>query len=644
MLVVAVTSAAADAQASLKKRSDNARVTRYRGGPEIAQQVAFSFDAGDSYPSSTGPRALKRLAGLISVTLSSAGPTGSAIQELTGLGGPFEGYAVESRVRHGRVILSGSAAQRRAQVDNPQLRSAALATARKIRGVVSANPVFMDPKTGRRLVLAQGVVVKLKPGAESSGSLAGASFRQLAGTTDQFIIDLPAATAEEIFQEVSRRARQPQIEWAEPDMIPQMVKHFVPNDPLFSQQWHLRNLGVSPQRNDADIDASEAWDTSRGSTNIVIAILDDGVELDHPDLSPNIFRNPGEVLNNIDDDGNGYVDDIRGWDFFDIDNDPNPVFFDDTHGTAVAGVAVAVADNGLGVAGSGFSCRLLPIRMVGVSLSEAAQAVYYAAGRGSDGVSRWRGADIISISLGFPQSAVTDAAFAWAATNGRNGNGCPIFVASGNEASLWHTVELSDIGAGLHTYEWVFVKDESISEGEDTVWLDGIVFPDKAIQSFESPLLPNGFSTFGNAPWFSVQDGVGNNHALTGWSGQNARAIRSGDISDNQTSGLRTSRFYARTGSLVFSAWVSAEFDDNFYFDRLDFLLDGVREFSIDGDPLAPIFVELDYPASHPDTIAVGACTDFDFRADYSCYAGDLDFVAPSDGGFSGIVTTDLLG
>ena len=172
-----------------------------------------------------------------------------------------------------------------------------------------------------------------------------------------------------------------------------------------------------------------------GSSNIVIADIDDAIQWSHPDLVGNIWAPPGEVANTIDDDGNGWIDDIHGWDTRSNDNDPSPAS-GENHGTATAGLAVAAGNNALGVAGVAFTSKLMPIRSniaPALAQPDTTTAIYYAAGRTADGLGTWRGADILSCSWGFdaPYQPMTDA-FTWAATNGRGGKGLPIFAASGN--------------------------------------------------------------------------------------------------------------------------------------------------------------------------------------------------------------------
>ena len=120
-------------------------------------------------------------------------------------------------------------------------------------------------------------------------------------------------------------------------------------DPSLSAQWNL-----------AAIDAAEAWQTTTGSRSVVVAIVDSGIDFNHPDLAANIWTNPREIAGNgRDDDGNGYVDDIHGWDFVDNDNLPQDGFW---HGTHVAGIIGAVGNNGIGVSGVSQQVSILPLR------------------------------------------------------------------------------------------------------------------------------------------------------------------------------------------------------------------------------------------------------------------------------------------
>ncbi|MFA6604143.1 MAG: S8 family serine peptidase [Patescibacteria group bacterium] len=141
---------------------------------------------------------------------------------------------------------------------------------------------------------------------------------------------------------------------------PAFAAERIPSDTYFSSLWYLKQIG-----------ATEAWNRSLGFEGIPIAIIDSGVDLDHPDLKDNIWRNYGEIPNNgIDDDGNGYVDDVYGWDFVDNDNDPRPKATGEynklgvNHGTVNAGIAAAKGDNGKGVVGVTWQSTIMAIRVL----------------------------------------------------------------------------------------------------------------------------------------------------------------------------------------------------------------------------------------------------------------------------------------
>ncbi|MEZ0325281.1 MAG: S8 family serine peptidase [Fimbriimonas sp.] len=156
---------------------------------------------------------------------------------------------------------------------------------------------------------------------------------------------------------------QPGVKFAEPDYEITPDQAF-PNDPSFNNQWALHNTGQSGGVVDADIDAPEAWGMLLAGPDVLVAVLDDGVEYTHPDLAANIVVNPGEIAGNgIDDDANGYIDDTGGWDTADNDNDPLPASASASHGTHVAGIVAAVTNNATGVAGTGKRVKILPVRM-----------------------------------------------------------------------------------------------------------------------------------------------------------------------------------------------------------------------------------------------------------------------------------------
>ena len=169
------------------------------------------------------------------------------------------------------------------------------------RDVEFAYHVWVDPKSGSRLLLTDELIVRLKSGttsAEIKDALAArglAIARKIAYSSEEYLLRLrnpkrsdPLALSRELFQSGL-------VDWAEPNFVQELEKDFVPNDPLFSQQWHLRNTGQDGGTANADARLAGAWDVEKGSRDITIAVVDDGVQLSHPDLAANIYTNPGEI-------------------------------------------------------------------------------------------------------------------------------------------------------------------------------------------------------------------------------------------------------------------------------------------------------------------------------------------------------------
>jgi uncharacterized repeat protein (TIGR01451 family) len=190
---------------------------------------------------------------------------------------------------------------------------------------------------------------------------------------------------EETLAAVDALNRRPDVLYAEPNYI--WRKAALPNEPRFPELWGLKNTSYPA----ADIDAEQAWDTTTGSRSIVVGVIDEGVDVNHEDLRDNIWRNNSEAggASGFDDDGNGYVDDINGWDFYHNDRtvydgpgtnpDGSPV---DAHGTHVAGTIGASGNNGKGVAGVNWQVSLLPLKFLGPdgsgSAADAIRAYDYA--------------------------------------------------------------------------------------------------------------------------------------------------------------------------------------------------------------------------------------------------------------------------
>jgi subtilisin family serine protease len=162
-----------------------------------------------------------------------------------------------------------------------------------------------------------------------------------------------------------------------------------PNDSDFSKQWSLENTGQNNGTAGADIRIRDAWQIARGSSRTLVAVIDTGVDYTHPDIAPNYYHNPGETgtdeagrdksSNGVDDDRNGFIDDFRGWDFINNDNDP---LDDHNHGTHCAGVIGAKANNATGIAGINWNVSLMGLKVFdaggSTDLATLTKAVEYA--------------------------------------------------------------------------------------------------------------------------------------------------------------------------------------------------------------------------------------------------------------------------
>lgn len=206
--------------------------------------------------------------------------------------------------------------------------------------------------------------------------------------------------------------RKKEIKAAEPNLTFRISYKYTPNDSLFYLQWYLENKGnMQGLQEGADVKAEEAWDYTRGDREIVVCVMDDGFDLEHPD-----FNVPGKI--------------VAPRDFGQDDFDPNPDMEDDNHGTACAGVAIA-EENGIGVVGLAPQCSFMPIRTSGwISDNSIRDLFQYAIDNHADVIScSWSAAD-----WNFPLSTLMHGIIHKAATEGRqNGKGCVILFAAGNE-------------------------------------------------------------------------------------------------------------------------------------------------------------------------------------------------------------------
>lgn len=240
-------------------------------------------------------------------------------------------------------------------------------------------------------------------------------------------VDIPAA--------VSAFASLPDVEMAEPDYVMKgagaSATSLLPNDPSFYLQWGFQNTGSNGfaglvLKAGADIKAVPAWDITTGDSSVLVAVLDSGLRMDHPEFAGRIWTNPGEIPgNSLDDDGNGYKDDVHGWDFVNLDGDPSDDLF---HGTAVTSVIAANGNNGSLIAGLDWKCRIVPLKVVDYKnygfYSWWEAGIYYAVSIG---------AKVINMSLvGYDLSSSLGSAMMFA-----HDNGCFVAAAMGNDDTIY---------------------------------------------------------------------------------------------------------------------------------------------------------------------------------------------------------------
>lgn len=250
------------------------------------------------------------------------------------------------------------------------------------------------------------------------------------------------------------------VEFAEPDYLIH-VDQVIPNDPIYlnGSQWNLNNTGQFGGKPDADIDAPEGWGIQNSASNIIVAVIDSGIRYTHEDLRSNMWKNPGEIPGNgIDDDNNGYIDDVYGINAVDGAANPADPFDDYGHGTHVAGIIGASANNGKGVAGVAWEVKIMALKFIDSQnngyLSDAVECINYAIKKGAKIINASWGSTNYSATL---QSAISSARnagiifVASAGNEGRNNDSIPTYPASYNLDNII-SVAATDLNDELANY------------------------------------------------------------------------------------------------------------------------------------------------------------------------------------------------
>ena len=285
-----------------------------------ASQDVFT-DQGDFYWADGRQIHLLRAANEVVTSFARGENAEELIQQWTQADGPLAGYEVYCPLNDNLFVLGGSAG-------SPDAASALEAVSAGGK-VAWSGPTFMCEETGSRLWATDEVVVAIRPGVDPAAFFAEfGSYTQL--FMNQYVLSVQGGRLGSL-QTANTLANDPNVEWTSPNFYQDF--RVSTNDPLYSSQWHLNNTGQTGAQSDADAQVAEAWSTTTGSENIVIAVLDNGVETNHQDLS--IYTNPAEYWGDpqVDEDGNGYTDDVHGWDFTGTgDNNPYPATIYDNHG------------------------------------------------------------------------------------------------------------------------------------------------------------------------------------------------------------------------------------------------------------------------------------------------------------------------
>ncbi|MDX6555198.1 MAG: hypothetical protein QOD86_1393 [Miltoncostaeaceae bacterium] len=385
----------------------------------------------------------------------------------------------------------------------------------------------------------------------------------------------------------------PAVAWAEPNRS--YRPKALPNDPRFPEQWGLQSLGQpvggTTARAGADIRAVEAWDRTTGSRDVTVAILDSGIAIDHPDLADNIFTNPGEVPGNgVDDDRDGYVDDVHGWDFFDADADPYDISEHAggrSHGTHTAGIVGASADNGIGMAGIAWQVGLAPLRICGPdgACPEDAviDAMVYAGKIGADVANVSFGADRLSAGVRDAMRASPDTLFVAAAGN----ENTPREPADNDAAPqspcnepVVNVICVAATGPDGGIAPFSNFGDESVDLGAPGVGILGprasvVTLPPALTEGFEDPLEGRWIPGGGPGAW-----GRSTQHAALG--SYSVTDSPDGQYAPATDSTLRTAQPLDLTGQDGCVLAFRATYDTESFFDYL------VVQTSTDGDHWGP--------------------------------------------------------
>lgn len=300
--------------------------------------------------------------------------------------------------------------------------------------------VWVEVKTGRVMkreeMVADRVLVQRRAGVSEEAlrgavASAGGVLGKQVSLRGLYVVETAVLEVDGVPDLLERLAGLEGLVYAEPDHVVQMAA--VPNDPLYvdGRLWGFHNTGQAGGTGDrdegvvgtldADMDAPEGWGVRTDASSVVVAVIDTGVRYDHEDLAGNMWVNPGEIAGNgVDDDGNGYIDDVHGINALSDSGDPMD---DHDHGTHVAGTIGGVGNNGTGVTGVAWSVQLMACKFLGASggsVSDAIESIDYAVAQGADILSNSWGGGAFNQSLKDAIVAARDAGVIFVAAAGND--------------------------------------------------------------------------------------------------------------------------------------------------------------------------------------------------------------------------------
>ncbi|MFH1090162.1 MAG: S8 family peptidase, partial [Pseudomonadota bacterium] len=379
------------------------------------------------------------------------------------------------------------------------------------------------------------LLVKFKPGLRSTGlSYVKSAWRVSELRSFDLIgvvhLKLPAGLSVEKAVEFFKNDQQ--VEYAEPNYIYRLRVN-IPNDPLFGSLWGQNNTGQTvggtynlnnPGMVDADMDLPEAWMTLTDCSQVIVAVLDTGIDYNHPDLVNNIWINPGEIPGNgIDDDNNGYVDDAQGWDF--VDDDPDPMDYEG-HGTHVAGTIAAEGNNGLGVVGVCWQAKVMAVRVLNAlgsgSTADIITGLTYAGAMGAEVINLSLGGSAYSQALKDAIDASSALVVCAAGNDGTDNDISPKYpasyaslnimaVAAGDQADA--LASFSNYGLASVDVMAPGVNIQSLLPARETVWTENFDDGDFSDWTTDHGLTDTwGLSTsvFKSSPWSLAVNRAGN--------------------------------------------------------------------------------------------------------------------------------------